>query len=690
MLAQPSRRSSVVGRLALLASLLLAAGLRFYRLSYQSYWNDEGNTRVLIARDVPTLLRNTAADIHPPGYYLILKAWRGLAGESEFALRGFSALAGVILVALLWRLGREWFGPGAGRAAALLGAVNPFLIYYSQEARMYALLAMLSAASFLLFSRLWPTGLGRPGQNWPRPDWSGQGWSLITVYSLTTALGLYTHYAFGFVVIAQNLAALLLAIRPFYHSHPDSLQLPSPHWLLVIRHWSFLQLLTLLLYLPWLPTAYRQLTGWPAAREFHPLWDSLLDLARYLAFGRTLPTGEALWGLAAAGGLAAIGVWRLVTGLQSNPGPSRRLGPPAPRSFTLNPSALILLLWLLVPAGLTLAFGLLTEAFSKFLLVAVPPLCLLLGVAISHRPAAISGQASMARRLLFPIGHWSLVLGVICFTALSLANLYFNPAYFRDDYRGIAQYLAQLSRPGDAVLTNSPNQVEAFAYYHRADAPGAAPLFPLPDSRPLDPARTAAQLTEIAGRFDRIFVLYWGDAQADPERFIESWLNANTFKAGDQWFGQVRLATYASARPATEPATPADARFGEHIRLLGYTLRAAGLAPGDIVQVTFFWRTDAPLAARYKVFVHLYADVNAPPVAQQDGEPGGGLALTTTWAPGARVIDNHGVLIPPDLPSGPYQLLIGLYDLVSGARLPVTVGDTIIGDRLDLGQISLR
>lgn len=659
---RPSARptSGRLVRLGVLAALLLAAGLRFYRIEYQSYWNDEGNTRVLAARDLPTLLRNTAADIHPPGYYLLIKAWRAGLGESELALRGFSALAGVVLVALLYRLGREWFGPGAGLAAAAFGAVNPFLVYYAQEARMYALLAAVGAAAFWSFGRLWRA---------PR-----RNWRLIMAHGLVTALGLYTHYAFGFVVLAQA-AALTLA---WGWGWVRARQWPRSPLLL---NSLLSQCLAGLLYLPWLPTAYHQLTGWPAAREYHPAGEAFLDLARYLAFGRTLPTGEALWGLAAVGALALVGLVGLVRrtreGETGQPPPAA-----AATSLALIPPVYFLLLWLLVPAGLTLGFGLLTEAFSKFLLVAVPPLCLLLG-------AALAARRSFLDRRLLTVAAGGLGLGLLYVTGLSLANLYFNPAYFRDDYRGIAHRIESLGRPGDAVITDAPNQAEAFDYYLRSDQPGQPPLFPLPDSRPLDPDRTAAQLADIAARYDRIFVLYWGDAQADPERFIESWLNANTFPAGDQWFGQVRLAAYAAARPAAEPAIASGARFGEHLRLEGYTLRAADLRPGDIVQLTLFWRTDAALAERYKVFVHLYADVNAPPLAQQDGEPGGGLAPTSTWEAGRRYVDNHGLLIPADLPPGEYYLMAGLYDLVTGDRLPVA-GAGAAGDRLDLGPAVVR
>jgi hypothetical protein len=99
------------------------------------------------------------------------------------------------------------------------------------------------------------------------------------------------------------------------------------------------------------------------------------------------------------------------------------------------------------------------------------------------------------------------------------------------------------------------------------------------------------------------------------------------------------------------------------------------LRPGDIVEVTLFWQTAVPLQNRYKVFLHLL-DENGNLVSQRDSEPGGGLALTTTWQPGEVVIDNHGLLISGDLPSGSYHLFLGLYDLANPAsRLPITTPD---------------
>ncbi len=104
------------------------------------------------------------------------------------------------------------------------------------------------------------------------------------------------------------------------------------------------------------------------------------------------------------------------------------------------------------------------------------------------------------------------------------------------------------------------------------------------------------------------------------------------------------------------------------------------------MQLTLFWRGEKPIAARYKVFVHLVGDPSQPPRAQDDGEPGGGLALTTAWQPGLMAPDNHGVYLPLDLPSGEYTLVVGLYRLDDGARLTTDNGT----DNLTLTKVTIR
>ena len=271
----------------------------------------------------------------------------------------------------------------------------------------------------------------------------------------------------------------------------------------------------------------------------------------------------------------------------------------------------------------------------KFFIVGSAAFCILLAKGIATAWGIGRGALTMPRELAGqPVASWAWSIVVLALCAViavptfnALRNYYFDPAYARDDYRGIAQRILQQQRPDDAVILDSANQWEVFTYYY----PDGPNVYPLPRQRPLDQAAVEAELAEIAAQHPRLFVLYWGDGEADPQRVIESWLDAHTYKATEQWINSIRFATYAvPANLSNEPEVKSGARFGEHITLDGYTLSTPRVQPGDILQLDLFWRTDAPLSERYKVFVHVL-DQNGKIVAQTDREPGGGQKPTTNW-----------------------------------------------------------
>jgi hypothetical protein len=249
----------------------------------------------------------------------------------------------------------------------------------------------------------------------------------------------------------------------------------------------------------------------------------------------------------------------------------------------------------------------------------------------------------------------------------SLSNLYQNPAYARADYRGIAQRIAIEGYPDAGIILNAPNQWEVFTYYHR----DGAPVYPLPKGQP-DPAILEPQLAEIAAKHDRLYAIFWGENQRDPHRVVESWLDAHTFKAAEEWVSDVRFVVYAIPEDAAKPMeTAVNISFGDLITLQGYSLQSERLSPGEILQLTLFWHTDAALDQRYKIFLHLL-DQDGRLVTQRDSEPGGGLNPTTSWPVAKTIVDNHGLLLPSDLQPGEYTLIIGLYDLTDpAARLPL-------------------
>lgn len=620
-----------------LALVLLATGLRVYHLSAQSFWNDEGNSARIAERTPNLILAGAAGDIHPPGYYLLLAGWRAALGQSEFALRLFSTLVGVLTVAVVIRLGHQYFDPPAALLAGLLAAGHSALVYYSQEARMYSQLGLLAALTLLLMTKWLKATRTRPLTH-------PAVLALSAAYTLTTAAGLWTHYAFPLALFAINLTAVSGLV---FHRRPGQSQR--------LFGWLGLNALASLLFAPWLPTAVRQITTWPASGDGLPIPQATLAITHWLTLGPTATLPPA-WTLFLAVLLLALALTH--------------------RGQTITP-----LFAALIPAGIVLFTGIYSDTFAKFLIIAVPAWLVLL----SNGLAALVPTPAASRRLpavLIRLTAALTLLAALMLNTAALRALYFDPAFTRADYRAIAAYIQSVAHPGDAVLLNAPNQWEVFTYYY----PDGPNVFPVARTRPLDIPAQQAELAAITANHDRLFVLYWGDAQSDPQRVVESWLNTHTFKATDTWYSDVRLSVYAVPTVAAEMQTELNARFSGSITLLGITLPQTTLTPGDILQLTLFWQTNRPLNDRYKVFVHVAPAPGQPPLAQRDSEPGGGLQPTTIWPPNQPIADNHGVLLPPTLPPGDYALIIGLYDLITGDRLPLADGN----DSITLTTLTIR
>lgn len=610
--------------------LLLAFGLRFHKLDNQSFWNDEGNSARLSERSLDKIIEGTASDVHPPLYYLALRGWRELVGDSEFGLRSFSAFAGFLTmaVAMAWA---QPFRHSAHRwiTVGLLTAVSPPLIYYSQETRMYALLGLLAIASSWLLMR-W---LKQPNR-----------WPLALAYLLLITAGLYTHYFFPAVIVAHNLI-VLWALR---RAKPIRLAL----------HWSAMMVAAFILYLPWVPIALRQLGRDSGGGDY----GQITAVFRWLLLGSTSGDGS----LSTIALIAALLL--LVFGYHHR-------------------DRLQLLILFSVPVAFLFLLGTTEPQFLKFLVVAVAPLLLLLGLGWEKRNAIVQ-----------PV----LLTVVLVATAVSLNNLYNNPTYARADYRAIAARIADDAHPNAGIILNAPNQWEVFTYYHR----DGAPVYPLPlgTARPTA-AQVDAALTDIlaehacteqqpavACRSGRLYAIFWGDTLHDPERLIERWLDEHAFKATDEWVGDVRVVMYAVSTDTTggmETVTQTDVPFGDDITLDGYTIAPERPFAGDVMQLTLFWKTAVSLNTRYKVFIHLL-DSDGKRVTQRDSEPGGNLMPTDGWHVGEQIVDNHGLLIPADAPVGTYTIMMGLYEVGGeNGRLPIEVDGEVM-DALPIGEIILR
>jgi mannosyltransferase len=182
---------------AVAALTVLAAALRFATLDQQSLWLDESYAIEDIARPFGAMLDwARAKEGSPPLYFVLAWGWAKLFGAGDVGLRSLSALAGTATVPLVYAAGTAIASRRAGVVAAALTAVSPLMIWYSQDARPYALLVAFGAASLWCAARAVTEG---------KPRWLA-GWAV------SASLALTTHYFAGFLV-AGELAWLVVTLR---------------------------------------------------------------------------------------------------------------------------------------------------------------------------------------------------------------------------------------------------------------------------------------------------------------------------------------------------------------------------------------------------------------------------------------------------------------------------------------------
>jgi hypothetical protein len=153
--------------------------------------------------------------------------------------------------------------------------------------------------------------------------------------------------------------------------------------------------------------------------------------------------------------------------------------------------------------------------------------------------------------------------------------------------------------------------------------------------------------------------------------------------------GIVILRSKADARSlAPEPRHSVEAAFGDMVQLTGYTLEPEQPAPGQTARLTLYWRPLAPLPHDYTVFVHLRRP-GGETVTQADHRPLDNLYPTSLWPPGEIIRESSDLPVPEALPSGRYDLWIGLYRLETGQRLPVR-NDASGENAVRLGVLKVR
>lgn len=639
----------------LLLFLILATFARLvYQLDANNLWWDESLSLQraeqswlpllrgdLIMRDAFSQLNST--DQHPFFFFVLLGLLIRGAGISEFVIRYPSVWGAVLLIPAVWVLSR-WLERRTvlPRTSALwaagFAALHPFFLWFGQEARPYALWAMLGVLSTYLLLRTTEGERPTPG--------------LLVGYIAVTLIFLTTHY---YALFWLPIHALV------WHQ-----------WLTARHRWLGIGVAILFLlgglgigaFVAWLIRSQGGGGNFPKITL-----DTLLpDLVNAYSLGPSVKLDDPLHWLGWLFGLLALlGVGYGLRSWQA----SAKGGWLLPLALSL-PILLILLLNLIQPAYMNARH-----------------LAILAGVFIILTGGGMALLWRYQRRLTALL---ALVLTAGLF--YSSVNYFTQQEFGKDDYSGMGNYLREHLLPGDLLLLAPPFSERIFRYYlplDRIDAAAQAGQKSAYTNAPLlfvEWPETYAYLAELAPQYRRIWLAQSGSYPfMDPDTQISDWLHENAvwplrevkFYSPNAFLD---LSLYLTQQPVYEgmdpPATTrVDVRFGEEIHLVGYDIEAP-LTPAGAWPITLYWQVEQKPTVHYKYILQLveqHADGTFTVISQMEQEPYNGAIPTIWWDPGKTIVEYTN--LPPitqPLKTGEpkrYQLALQLYYADSLEKVPV-------------------
>ncbi|HEX7259425.1 MAG TPA: glycosyltransferase family 39 protein [Candidatus Saccharimonadia bacterium] len=388
--------------------VLAGAAVRWWNLGKASIWHDEGFSIMMAQLPLSEILERTARDVHPPLYYMALHYWISVFGSSEVAVRSLSMVATLLIIPLTYCLVRRLWNERGAQLAAVFVCFGPMLVRYGQEARMYGLMAFLVLLTVYFLVR----AMERNQARW----WIG--------FSLSLAAAMYTHYYSVFIIPAVLVYVTLNTNR----------QKQSGWW---NPRWWLSSLGALLLFAPWLPSAYGQVTrqkyfDWIPSADAATLPNTLLQ---FLAYGYP-PTLSMAIKLAIGGMFIGLMVlaWKAAGRQRTN--------------------LLVFGVYALAGPVLVYAASLSGSPYlERYFIYAAVGFYILLALMIT----------TLGRRSQLAVAIYVLVL-----FGVGSYNIH---TQYTHDMRSAAAYIQQQYQPGDYLLSDVLLTYFDFSYYNQTGAP---------------------------------------------------------------------------------------------------------------------------------------------------------------------------------------------------------------------------
>jgi hypothetical protein len=571
-------------------------------------------------------------DQHPFVYFVFLGLMLRAAGISEFALRFPAVIAATLLVPVAWALSRRLARTGSlPRSAlawvALLVAVNPFYLWFGQEVRMYAQVALLALLSTYLLLR------------WADATLRARRWIALAGYAAVTSLLLASHY-FDVLIVPVQAAIVYQALAQKNCRRA-------------------LAAAAILLALAMIPAgmALSLLARDPAAgSNWAHISPRILaaDLLNAFSMGLNVDIRQ-VWAIDLFYG--AVAVLGAIFGLRRSDAGRPWRGWVLP-AFILLPPAVLLAISVFRPAYMTARH---MSLISGFFLVLVG-----------------GGLAWLWQTRRWAGGLAAVVL--LAGAAYSTAEYHLSPRHGGGDLAGMGQYLRERVQPGDLLLTKPIAWERLYRYYLPIDAvEREEPSDRQSGWRGLPLLRnsweeTVAELQKLPENYRRIWLIRSEGPDADDE-----WLFAHAFRAEHQAFESARasldvdLLLSQSPVLAQPPATiqhHVDVVFGGQVRLIGYDL-GRPLLPGGAIPVTLYWQPTSQIGRRTKYILRLVAS-NGETLSTTEREPYNGTLPTPTWPAGSTIMEYTEIPPPARQQQDKTRLVLQMYDAETLEKLPVT------------------
>lgn len=506
--------------LPLLLILLPALVLRLINLGGRSLWYDEAFAVLFAEKGLSAMLAGTltpvaggAADIHPLLYYSTLNMWMTFWGQSAFAVRLWSVMLGVATVAMIFILSRALFSERTGLAAALITAVVPFHVQYSQETRMYSLLCLLLVAATWCFVKGWRS---RESLR----SWRGTRWWLG--FGVLAGLAMYTQQLAAFYLIALGLIPLL-----------------SRQWRQFGRV-IFGAIVAVTVYLPWLVNVPSQFQKVRSYYWLEPpnLVRPIRTAASFLMVNLDVPNPALTIGLLGSVFLLLFLVIQVVIFLRGRRTRSSR-------------TPLLLVLWLaVIPPAL---MWLISQIQPIYLERSLIPSALMLYIAL----AWLFTQSGIPRPIAGVLGALGLVL-----VGIGLYYQYTWATFPNSPFQLVGDHIRQEWQLGDVIVHQNKLTALPMIYYERnlqqrfiGDKPGSSSdTLALPTQQALNILADACvqSAAQAANRvwwvvFDFAEEQYASQNRPEYQQAVD-WLEAHYTRASIQKFNDLDVVLYTDPR----------------------------------------------------------------------------------------------------------------------------------------------